>query len=136
MMTPILYDVIKNIKKMTSNIQYCILIILISILIVSCESISGGSGTILVTKDNSPVDSAQIILLLDGKYVDTVYSDQNGKFQIEHLVSCIPKCPESRLLISKIGYQTVDINLNKEYEKDPSFHQDSVKIFLSPLLKE
>jgi hypothetical protein len=99
----------------------------------SCELAVGGEGVIL-NENNIPISNAKIYLLLDEKYVDTVYTTEEGKFNIGFMtgMSLSPKIRKQKMIINKRGFEQLILDLNKE-EEDTTFKSWKMKLFLKSI---
>ena len=92
-----------------------------------------GSGTILSLDSNfTPIQNAEVILVLDNQNVDTVYTNNKGNFEIFFIASCATGCPDSKLLIRKNGFENKEYNITQEEDNNPKFDHDNIKVFLTP----
>ena len=93
------------------------LVLVIPMLLTSCEGVMDIRGTILSADTHLPIEAAMVRFHEQvGKFgtsEDTVYTDSNGTFEVGSLTMCAPDCPEVKLIVSKIGYVT----FVKNYEK-------------------
>jgi hypothetical protein len=88
-----------------------IFILLISLLLISCEGIVRGEGKIISAKDKKPLDS---VLVYWTNLNEKSYSDSLGHFEIGQFCGCIPDCPELEIITYKKGYKTNYLNLTKD----------------------
>jgi len=101
--------------------------------LASCEAPTGGSGTVLSLDSNfKPIESAEVILILDNENVDTVYTNNKGCFDTFFIASCVGGCPDSKLLIRKNGFKSKEYNITQEEDINPDFDHNDINIFLSP----
>lgn len=101
--------------------------------LVSCETPVGGSGAVLsLDKNFTPIQNAEVILIIDNQNVDTVSTDNKGHFDTFLIASCTAGCPESKLLIQKKGFDNKVYNITQEEEINPDFDHNDIKIFLFP----
>jgi hypothetical protein len=124
---------IKKMRKIRMKIKNNISLLLLLPFFVSCESPTGGSGTILSLDSNfTPIQNAEVILVLDNQNVDTVYTNNKGNFEIFFIASCATGCPDSKLLIRKNGFENKEYNITQEEDNNPKFDHDNIKVFLTP----
>ncbi len=88
-------------------------IIIISVLLASCEGIVEGKGKIISSTDHKPIDS--VFVYWTNYFETTSYSDSIGNFKIGSFCGCVPECPELEVIFYKKGYTTKYVNLTKEY---------------------
>jgi len=120
-------------RKIRMKIKNNISLLLLLPFFVSCESPTGGSGTILSLDSNfTPIQNAEVILVLDNQNVDTVYTNNKGNFEIFFIASCATGCPDSKLLIRKNGFENKEYNITQEEDNNPKFDHDNIKVFLTP----
>ena len=123
----------KKLNLIEMKIKIILSLLTLSFL-ASCEAPTGGSGTIFSLDSNfTPIENAEVILILDNQNVDTVYTDIKGNFQTFQIASCATGCPDEKLLIKKNGFENKEYNLTQEEEINPDFNCDDIKIFLSPI---
>lgn len=114
------------------KIKITLLILALSFF-TSCETITGGRGTVLILGSNfTPIQNAEVILILDSQNIDTVYTDNKGNFETYSIASCATGCPDSKLSIRKNGFDKKEYNISQEEDINPDFDHDDMKIFLSP----
>ncbi len=120
-------------RKIRMKIKNNISLLLLLPFLVSCESPTGGSGTILSLDSNfTPIQNAEVILVLDNQNVDSVYTNNKGNFEIFFIASCATGCPDSKLLIRKNGFENKEYNITQEEDNNPKFDHDNIKVFLTP----
>jgi len=95
------------------------LICLIACSLSGCESVLNFQGTIYSSLSNLPIDSVQLVIILNDEPVDTIYTDNSGRFKAGRVVSCIPRCPKVKLHLSKNGYGNSEVVTDFFYQGYP-----------------
>lgn len=103
-------------------------LLLITLILCSCEGIVDGNGKIISSIDKKPIDSVLVYWTNEN---EKAYSDSNGRFEIGSFCGAVPDLPELELLFYKKGYETKYINFTKEYQ----FATDSLTVEMVPTLK-
>jgi len=68
----------------------------------NCEGIITGTGKVVSSVDNKPLDDVLIIWTTTN---DSCFTDSLGSFKVGGFVGCVPECPKLQLLFHKQGYK-------------------------------
>lgn len=105
--------------KQIKHKVFTLLIFLLLITNLGCEGYRCGTGKIVDSKSDLPLDS--VLCKIDNELF--VYSDSIGHYELcGRFSGCVPDCPDIQIEFSKKGYKTQIIkNPNKDIirlEKD------------------
>lgn len=87
-----------------------IFFLLVLIAFFNCEGIITGTGKVVSSVDNRPLDNVLIIWTSTN---DSCFTDSLGNFKIGGFVGCVPECPKLKLLFHKQGYKNQYIDLSE-----------------------
>lgn len=94
-----------------------LLFLLVLITFFNCEGIITGTGKVVSSVDNKPLDDVLIIWTTTN---DSCFTDSLGSFKVGGFVGCVPECPKLQLLFHKQGYknQYLDLSENSNLRTD------------------
>jgi hypothetical protein len=88
-----------------------LIFLLILTIFYGCEGIVEGTGKVVSSVDNKPLEN---VLVIWTNTDDSCRTDSLGNFTIGSFVGCIPECPQLRLLFHKPGYKNQYLNLSEK----------------------
>ena len=96
-----------KIMKCTTKIKVIGLIILC--MLSGCEAYIGEEGSVLEQAAGKPMDSVLVVLFVGRNPQDSVYTNDQGVYNVQSLVGTVFGIPDYTITFSKSGYQPKSI---------------------------
>ena len=108
-------------------------IILISLIFFSCEAVITIPGEVISVDTKNGIPAVEIVIFYHGDSLETIYTDQQGKFFYQRLFGAVTGYPEISVEFRKSGYDTLTIDITKRIKAQDYQEGEYVVIELNPI---